>query len=214
MNVTDFHGAATTGGATIYTCPAGFEATILTSVLSNITGTDRGATVQIIRAVGGHVDQLTGTNQLVPGNDGLANVGKGWTLFGGDVLRVTAEANTAVEFSGTLRLAVAGIRVYWGVRNNTGVSEAVVLALGNSEIATQRTKLMKVNASGNPPAGQHVLYAYPAALGAPLGVTVYGHEVAYTLSTATVTTAEGYTGLYNVIVVGPYTDTEVVFAVT
>lgn len=97
----DFGGNGTTAGNNIYACPSATQAVIVTTMLANLTGTDRTVTVEIVRT--GRTDSLTPTDLTVAANAGFGDIGTRFVLAAGDVIKVTASADDVVSFCGTVQ---------------------------------------------------------------------------------------------------------------
>jgi hypothetical protein len=85
-------------------------------------------------------------------------------------------------------------RRFWGVSNNSSLSSAQILALGNSELNGSRAKSFNTSASS-----QYIYYAYPASLGDPTTYKLFGFDESYVKTTVSVTTSAGATLNYTVL---------------
>lgn len=109
----------------------------------------------------------------------------------------TLQASDGVETNSATARIYFRDSVYWGVSAETSLTSAEVLALGNSALATSKTKSITYDCSAE---ASFPYYAYPQSWGVPSGVKVNG--LSFTdLSTITIshTNASGYATTYYVV---------------
>lgn len=99
--------------------------------------------------------------------------------------------DTKGSASGTTKVTFTN-KIYWGVGSISSYNSAFVLALGNSELKTDRSKTFTVNAGD----GKYIFFAIPASYGAPI-FTVGGFAGGFeTAATINFTNASGYSSSY------------------
>jgi hypothetical protein len=109
-----------------------------------------------------------------------------YTLEVDDAQGHTVSADVSVDFRH---------RVFWGGAASAPANSAAVLALGNSELATDRARTKTLAL-----VDQYPVIAYPTSFGSHVQITGNGFVLSGgVVSTVSVTTAAGFTGNYYVV---------------
>ncbi len=174
-----------------------YQFPLITTFINNVNTVETGVTITSVTLSWTYNKAMTSAslNQgigAIPPTDlmhvvsGSFTVDKTWTLTASDGANSTSR-NSTIAFRQ---------KRYWGVNAATSLDTAAILALGNSEFATNFNKAAIYDATG----GKYPYFAYPATFGIPSQVTVGGLAFSdFNVATQSFTNSSGFTENYHVI---------------